>query len=70
MNLASALLAVTALLGALIGSQMLTQATLGVGVIGVCAVLAIVGRMLQAAGNHARLMALLERDGRPDRLAA
>lgn len=70
MNLISALLAVAALLGALLGGLVLSQATLGVGVIGVSAVLAILGRMLQAAGNHADLMALLERREQADRLAA
>lgn len=70
MNLASAILAVVAIIGAIIGSLSLTQATLGVGEIGIAAVLAIVGRMLQAAGNHARLMALLERSEHPDRRSA
>lgn len=56
----TALLIVLGLLAAVLGSLLLSEATMGVGVIGLACFLGILGRIAQASGQHAGITRLLK----------
>lgn len=55
----TALLVVLGLLAAGLGSLLLSEATMGVGIIGLACFVGILGRISQASGQHAEITRLL-----------
>lgn len=63
----TALLIVLGLLAAALGGLLLSEATMGVGIIGLACFLGILGRIAQASAQHAETMRLLkERPSKTD----
>lgn len=57
----SVLLLILSALGILIGFFFMSEATTGVGIIGIAGVLAIWARIAQAGDNHKKMMAEIEK---------
>lgn len=55
-----ALLVIAAIIAVLVGTMLMTQATLGIGVIAIGIFLGVLARILQADSNHRKLAKLLE----------